>query len=109
MSPELLPIIVFPALFAAVAYSIKVVSDNRTRRQLIAAGCTKESIDALFARTPTDYERARRNGYVALGIGLAFMIIGLAKLGASDPLSYALLGLSSGAALILYARSQPAA
>jgi len=109
MSPDLLPIIVFPALFLAVAYSIKIVSDNRTRRQLIAAGCSKEAIEALFARIPTDYERARRNGYVALGVGLAFMIIGLAKLGAADPLSYALLGLCSGAALIIYARSQPAA
>ncbi len=105
MPPELLPVVIFPALFAAIAYAIKVVSDNRTRRALIAHGASQETIAALFLenRAP-DYELARRNGYVALAIGIAFCLIALIGLGPGDALSYGLLALAVGAALVIYYR-----
>lgn len=107
MPPELLPIVIFPSLFAAVAYVVKVVSDNRTRRQLIASGASREVIDTLFLKSPApDYEIARRNGYVGLGVGIAFCIIWLAKLGPDDAISYGLLAIGFGVALVIYYRSR---
>ena len=107
MPPELLPIVIFPSLFAAVAYIVKVISDNKTRRQLLCSGASQEVVDALFLKTPApDYEIARRNGYVGIGVGLAFCIIWLAKLGPGDAISYGLLAIGFGAALIIYYRSR---
>jgi hypothetical protein len=107
MPPELLPVIIFPSLFAAIAYVVKVVSDNRTRRQLIASGASQDVIDALFLqpRAP-DYEIAKRNGYVGLGVGIAFCIIAVAGFGPGDAISYGLLALGFGAALVIYYRSR---
>ncbi|MEE4277885.1 MAG: hypothetical protein V2I82_05370 [Halieaceae bacterium] len=107
MPPELLPVVIFPALFAAIAYITKVISDNRTRRRLIASGATTDAIEALFVKAPLpDYETARRNGYVGLAVGLAFLIIALAGLGPASPLSYALLALAYGAAQVLFSRTR---
>lgn len=105
MPGELVPIILGSVFFISVAYAIKVISDNRARKELLQTHATAEVAQKLFLenRAP-DYETALKWGMVVFAVGLAFAVIGVSDLGPGDAMSYALLLLFGGGSMIIYNR-----
>lgn len=111
MPSELIPVILGSVLLISIAYVIKVLSENRTRRELLQTSATSEVAQKLFLENrPPDYETALKWGMLVFAVGLAFAVIGVSDLGPGDAMSYALLLLFGGGSLIVYYRiKKPAA
>lgn len=109
MPGELVPIVLGSVFLISVAYVIKVVSDNRTRRTLIQQQASSDVIEKLFLEhRPADYESALRQGLLAFGLGLAFAVIAAGQLGPSDAMSYGLLLMfGAGGSLLYYWMKKP--
>lgn len=85
-----------------VGWTSKWLSDNRVRRELINANATAEIIERMFMRPVQDLDSSLKWGMVSIGVGLALTGIQLLDIDADDPLTFALIFIFAGAALILF-------
>ena len=103
MPGELVPIIVGSVFLISIAYVIKALSDNRTRRELIQHDSTSEIAQKLFLENrPPDYDTAFKYGLLTFSLGLAFAVIAVSDLGPGDAMSFGLLLLFGGGSLMIY-------
>lgn len=91
-------------LFLVIAYIIKVVSDNRTRRVLIEKGEINENLKYLYAdKLAYAVPSSLKWGMVFIAIGLAFFLSQVIDLGRHDETTFfAMLFIFGGAALIVF-------
>lgn len=97
-------------IFWAIPFTLialtKVISDNRTRRELIKAGGTEEMLEALFARKEEDPRRytALKWGILTASVGLALVVVQFLPISFEepDPAAYGLLFLFAGGGLLVY-------
>lgn len=69
---EMLPMLPLIAMFIIVPVIIKLLSENKTRRQLIEKGLVDEKIKYLFPDKPKDYVGSSLKwGMVLIAVGLA--------------------------------------
>lgn len=103
MIEELVPIIIVPAFFFAIVYSIKVISDNRAKRTLINQNMSPEMVEKLFLERPIpDTDSALKWGLIVAGIGIAFCLLQILPFDADEPITYGIVFLFGGASLLAY-------
>ena len=109
MGPQVAVFFVPIAFFAAIAWTIKVISDNRTRRRLIDSGATEGMVAALFANREQDpnVPASLKWGLVTVGVGLALVIVQFLPYDFEEPIAYGLMLLFAGAGLLIYYRMAP--
>ena len=109
MGPQVVVFFVPIALFAAIAWIIKVISDNRTRRRLIDSGATEGMVAALFANREQDpnVPASLKWGLVTVGVGLSLVVIQVLPYDFEEPIAYGLMLLFAGAGLLVYYRMAP--
>jgi hypothetical protein len=95
--------IVFVGLFASVVLITKILVDNWTKRRMVAAHISDETIRALYAwdRDATALG-ALKWGLVLCGLGGALVLIQFLPYDFTDPIVYGLMLLLAGAGLILH-------
>lgn len=104
MGPDVIVFLVPIAFFAAIAWTVKIISDNRTRRRLIDSGATEGMVEALFADRAHDpnVPASLKWGLVTIGIGLALIVVQFLPYDFEEPISYGLMFVFAGAGLLLY-------
>lgn len=103
MPEELIPIIIVPFFLGTIAFIIKVLSDNRVKRELINMRADKETIDYLMLQAPAqNKETSLKWGMVAVALGLSFAAIALFGLDGEQPMTYAVVFIFGGAGLLGY-------
>ena len=103
MPPELIPIIVVPAMIFCIAYITRVISDNRVRRELMNNNASSDIIQKLFLENrSSDTTGNLKWGIVSIAIGLALACIKVTNLGENDPLTYGIVFLFGGSGLLLF-------
>jgi hypothetical protein len=90
------------AYAAMIVALTKILADNRTKRKLLEARVSDETVRALYARRDPDAWGALRWGMVLAGVGFAFVLIDLGGFGATDPIAYGLIFLFAGGGLMGY-------
>ena len=113
----LVPIAFFVAIVVTILGLARIISEGRLRRRLIEAGGSAEVARALAAGQD-DYGlfSALKWGIVAVGVGLAFVIVQFLPYDNDDPIVFGVVMLFLGASLLMYyvaarriAASRPAA
>lgn len=100
---EAMMALTIPMVFVvSVALIMRWLSDNRVRRELIAAGASPDLVEKLFARPPENLESSLKWGMVFVAIGVALVAIHFLNLDAEEPLSFALMFIGGGAGLLGY-------
>ena len=95
MTEELVPI----ALFAAIVYIIKTISDNRVRKLLIEKGKVDQDLAYLYqAEVRNRVPSSLKWGLVSIAIGVALLL----SSGWSEELKFATMFIFAGCALVLY-------
>ncbi len=96
-------IIVPIGIFIAFAYTVKVLSDNRLRRQLIEKGQVNESVKYLFMdRSDKNVPSSLKGGMVLIGIGVAVLIGQLVPHHMMEEVTIGGMFLLAGLGLVLY-------
>lgn len=91
------------ALFASVVLITKILVDNWTKRRMVAAHISDETIQALYA-----WDRdamalgALKWGLVLCGLGGALVVIQFLPYDFTDPIVYGLMLLLAGGGLVLH-------
>ena len=94
------------AIFIPIIFIIMVglvtkwLSDNRLKRELVHA--SPELAETLLTASVPNLDNSLKWGIVAIGIGLAFVIIQVMRLDENDPLSFGLVFIFGGAGLLLH-------
>lgn len=103
MSGDFAVMIVFLGLFFSLAFVIKIVSDNWTKKRALEAGASEQTIRAVFRmdRDPMVLTSLKW-GMVAVGLGLALLLADVMNVSFQEAGPYGGLLLFGGAALILY-------
>ena len=106
---ELVPMVVVAIIFGTLVLIIKIVSDNRIRKNLIDSGQVDEKAKFLYLkgeRKPTDPLSSMKWGMVMVGIGLALLIGQVVNqfmyLGDAEGVTFGLMFLFSGIAFLIY-------
>jgi len=101
---ELGPFVVPVALFAMIAYIVKLISDNRLRRKVLNSPASEEMAEALLKREWSEprTRSALKWGLIFVSLGAGVLIVNLLAIGFESPLAYAILLLATGAALLGY-------
>ncbi len=100
---NLIPITLFLSLFGSMAYVVRIISDNRVRREMVANHVTGEVIEKLFLENRAEDINANLKwGIVTVAIGLSLAVIHFTDLSGDEPLAYSLTLISAGAGLLLY-------
>lgn len=90
-------------LFMVVAYVIKTIVENGTRRKLIDKGMVDENVKYLYADVP---ERrilsALKWGMVAIGIGLAMFVGQMVPSALQEEVTIGCMFVFGGLALVIY-------
>ena len=103
MPDEMIPIIIVPAFFFAIVYSIKIISDNRAKRTLINQNMPQEMVEKLFLERPLpDTDGALKWGLVIGAIGIAFCLLQILPFDVDEPITYGIVFLFGGASLLAY-------
>ena len=103
MPGELIPIVIVPAFFLCIAFIVRIVSDNRIRRELLTSNASNEIIQKLFLDKPDEGITVNLKwGIVSVAIGLSLAIIQLSHLSGRDPLAYGVVFIFGGVGLLLY-------
>ena len=100
----LIPPLVIGAIGATIVALTKTISDNRTRRELIKAGGTEETMRALFAQKEEHPQRyaALKWGLLTASVGLGLVVVQLLPISFEEPAAYGLLFLFAGGGLLAY-------
>ncbi|MDZ7331401.1 MAG: hypothetical protein ONB13_13025 [candidate division KSB1 bacterium] len=99
MIDDLVPL----AFFIAVAYVIKLLSDNKIRRLAIEKGLLNENMKYLFLdRFEGKVPASLKWGFVLVGIGLAFFVGQMAPRGAFEEVTIGAMFFFAGLGLIVY-------
>ena len=103
MPDEIVPIIIVPAFLFAVAYAIKVISDNRAKRNLINQNMSVEMVEKLFLERPVaNIDNALKWGLIIGSMGIAFCLLQILPFDVDDPITYGIVFLFGGASLLGY-------
>ena len=103
MPDEIIPIIIVPAFFFAIVYSIKIISDNRAKRTLINQNMSTDMVEKLFLERPIpDTDSALKWGLIIAGIGIAFCLLQILPFDVDEPITYGIVFLFGGASLLAY-------
>lgn len=101
MAEELIPIVVVSVFFWCIAYVTKTLSDNRVKRELVNVKADSETIDYLMLRSPpSERESSLKWGLVIVALGVAFGLIHLLRLDGDEAMTYAILFVFGGGALL---------
>jgi hypothetical protein len=86
-----------------IAYIVKSISDNNTRKSIVRDNASPDSIEKVLAR-PDDSDglKSLRYGLVSVGIGIALVFIQTLGLELDQPITYGLLFLLGGAGYLIY-------
>ena len=101
---NLVPIALFLTLAFTVVSVTRIISESRTRRQMIQAGTPPEQAQAILTpprRDPALYS-ALKWGLVIGAAGLALVVIQFLPYQADEPIVYGLILLFTGAGLLTY-------
>jgi hypothetical protein len=99
----LIPIVLFISLFGAIAYTTKIISDNRVRRELMNKDVDKDIIQKLFLENRAeDINSNLKWGIVAVFLGTALTVIQFTGLSSEEPLTYGITLIAGGIALLVY-------
>jgi len=97
---QAVPLIVF---FGVVAYVVKIILENATRRKLIDKGMVDENVKYLYADMPqTRILSALKWGMVAIAIGLAVFAGQLVRPGMQEEVTIGCMFVFGGLALVIY-------
>jgi hypothetical protein len=97
---EILPLI---AMLIMVPVVIKLLSENKTRRQLIEKGLVDEKIKYLFPDKPKDYVGSSLKwGMILIAVGLAVFIGQLAPRDVVQEVTIGCMLTFGGLALVIY-------
>lgn len=103
MPEELIPIVIVPFFLGTIAFIIKVLSDNRVKRELINMRADKETIDYLILQAPAqNKESSLKWGMVSIALGISFAVIQVFGLDGEQPMTYAVVFIFGGAGLFGY-------
>lgn len=99
----LVPIAFFVSIVVTVLGLARIISEGRLRRRLIEAGGSADVARALAANQD-DYGlfSALKWGIVAVGVGLAFVIVQFLPYNNDDPIMFGVVLLFLGASLLAY-------
>ena len=99
----LIPIIIVPTFFYAIAYITRVISDNRIRRTLVDNNASEEIIQKLFLENRDEAVSGNLKwGIVLVLIGAALGVIQVTGLSEHDPLTYGVVFIFGGGGLLVY-------
>ena len=97
---EMFPLIV---MFVVVPIIIKMLSDNKTRRMLIAKGLVDEKVKYLFMNKPKEYvSSSLKWGMVLIAIGLAVFVGQMAPKELAEEVTIGAMFVLGGLALVIY-------
>jgi di/tricarboxylate transporter len=97
---EMLPLIVF---FGLIAYVVKILLENATRRKLIDKGMVDENVKYLFLDKPkSQILPALKWGMVAIGIGIAIFIGQMVQYDLREEVTIGCMLIFGGLALVIY-------
>jgi hypothetical protein len=97
---EMLPLIVF---FGVVAYVVKIILDNSTKKKLIDKGMVDENVKYLYLDKPKSQTlSALKWGMVAIGIGIAIFIGQMVKYDLREEVTIGCMFVFGGLALVIY-------
>lgn len=100
---EMLPILPLIAMFIIVPVIIKLLSDNKTRRQLIEKGLVDEKIKYLFQDKPKDYVGSSLKwGMILIAVGLAVFVGQMVPRYLVEEVTIGCMLIFGGLALVLY-------
>ena len=104
MTEVLVPIALFVSLAVAVVAVTKIVSEGRTRRQLIQSGATAELARAVIAKPEEDVglRTALQVGLVVGAIGLALILVQFLPYRSDDPISVGVVFIFAAAGFLGY-------
>lgn len=103
MAEELIPIVVVSVFFWCIAFVTRTLSDNRVKRELINMKAEPEVIEQLTLRKPpADHESSLKWGLVIAALGVAFATIHVLRLDGDEAMTYALLFMFGGGALLAH-------
>jgi hypothetical protein len=105
MWEEISPAIILAVIFGSFVLLIKVISDNRIRREIIASGKVDENLKYLFIKNGS-YVKSPINsmkwGLVCIAVGTSIVAGQLLPYRISDDVTFGLIFLLSGIALLIY-------
>ncbi len=97
---EMLPLVVF---FGVVAYVIKIILDNATRKKLIDKGMVDENVKYLYLDKPSSQTlSALKWGMVAIGIGIAIFVGQMVQYDLREEVTIGCMFILGGLALVIY-------
>ena len=99
------PAIVCGVIFGSFVLLIKIISDNRIRREVIASGKVDENVKYLFLKNNAicgSILNSIKWGLVLVAIGLAFILGLFFPYRISDEITFGLMFIFSGIALLIY-------
>jgi len=99
------PAIICGVIFGSFVTLIKIISDNRIRREIVASGKVDENLKHLFLKGEAasgSILSSMKWGLVCVAVGLAFILGQLFPYRISDEITFGLLFIFSGIALLIY-------
>lgn len=91
------------SFFIIVGYIIKVISDNKVRKNLVEKGMIDENVKFLYAdRVQLQYLSSLKWGLVLVGLGLAFFFGRLFASDISDEMTVGGMFLFAGLGFLVY-------
>jgi phosphatidylglycerophosphate synthase len=104
MTETLVPIALFVSSVAIILGLARIISDGRTRRQLIAAGVTSEVAAAVLAEPHHDAELrfALKWGLTVGAVGIGLILIQFLPYRPDDPISLGLVLVFGAGGLLAY-------
>jgi hypothetical protein len=94
------PLMVF---FGAVAYVVKIILDNSTRKKLIDKGMVDENVKYLYLDKPqSQILSALKWGMVAIGVGIAIFIGQMVQYDLREEVTIGCMLIFGGLALVIY-------
>lgn len=99
----LVPIAFFVFVAVTILGLARIISEGRTRRRLIEAGGSAEVVRQLTANQDEHgLFSALKWGIVAIGVGLALVIVQFLPYGEDDPIMFGVVLLFLGGSLLTY-------
>ena len=99
------PAIVCGVIFGSFVLLIKIISDNRIRREIIASGKVDENLKHLFMKGEIAYGSilsSMKWGLVCFALGVAFILGQFFPYRIADEMTFGLMLIFAGIALLVY-------